>query len=104
MPKTKTPAQIIDHALAEIDRLDAERKAIAEEKSGEIERLCHQLSISKKALNVFLARRKLDEDDRLDFDASLQRLADASGAPFQADLFAQPPAMEDPEASGARLQ
>ena len=85
--------------LGEIDTLDRQRAQLAESRTLAINQLLAHLGVSRKALLAFLTRRKLSDDDRAHYDASLSDLCERSQEPLQADLFDLASAREDATAA-----
>ena len=73
--------------LGEIDALDRQRAIIGQQRTRLINQLLANLGISRKAMTAFLARRKLSEDGRAHWDASLAALCAKTGLDWQPDLF-----------------
>ena len=85
--------------LGEIDALDRQRASLGQQRTRLINQLLANLGISRKALAAFLARRKLSEDDRAHWDASLAALCDKTGMNWQPDLFDLEPEAPEPSMS-----
>ncbi len=83
--------------LAEMDALDRQRATLGQQRTLIINQLLANLGISRKALAAFLARRKLSEDERAHWDASLAALCDKTGLEWQPDLFELEPEEPEPE-------
>ena len=73
--------------LGEIDALDRQHATLGQQRTLLINQLLADLGISRKALAAFMARRKLSEDDRAHWDASLAALCAKTGLEWQPDLF-----------------
>ena len=67
--------------LADLDTLEAHAKQLAKAKTATINQLLAHVGVSRKALLAFLARRKLGEEARAHYDASLSELCNLDDAP-----------------------
>ena len=78
---------LLAQLLEEIDTLDRQRGQLSQARTLAVKQLLTHLGVSRQALLAFLARRKLGEEDRAHYDASLDELCHLSAAPLQPGLF-----------------
>ncbi len=78
---------LLAQLLEEIDTLDRQRAQLSQARTLAVNQLLAHLGVSRKALAAFLARRKLDQEARAHYDASLDELCSLSAAPLQPGLF-----------------
>ena len=78
---------LLAQLLEEIDTLDRQRGQLSQARTLAVNQLLAHLGVSRKALAAFLARRKLDQEARAHYDASLDELCSLSAAPLQPGLF-----------------
>lgn len=96
---------ILSQLLEEIDSLDCQRGQLNQARTLAINQLLAHLGVSRKALMAFLARRKLDAEDRAHYDASLNELCSPCDTPLQPDIFDLASAREEaPAVSPASLR
>ena len=84
--------------LADLDTLEAHAKQLAKAKTATINQLLAHVGVSRNALMAFLARRKLSEEARAHYDASLSELCNLDDAPLQPDMFDLASVRADPGA------
>ena len=78
---------LLAQLLAELDTLDRQRGQLSQARTLAVNQLLAHLGVSRKALAAFLARRKLGEEARAHYDASLDELCSLSATPLQPDIF-----------------
>ena len=78
---------LLAQLLEEIDTLDRQRGQLSQARTLAVNQLLSHLGVSRQALLAFLARRKLGEEARAHYDASLDELCHLSAAPLQPDIF-----------------
>ena len=78
---------LLAQLLAELDTLDRQRGQLSQARTLAVNQLLSHLGVSRKALAAFLARRKLGEEARAHYDASLDELCSLSATPLQPDIF-----------------
>ena len=78
---------LLAQLLEELDTLDRQRAQLSQARTLAVNQLLAHLGVSRKALAAFLARRKLGEEARAHYDASLDELCTLSAAPLQPDIF-----------------
>ena len=78
---------LLAQLLEELDTLDRQRGQLSQARTLAVNQLLSHLGVSRKALAAFLARRKLDQEDRAHYDASLSELCNLDDAPLQPDMF-----------------
>lgn len=84
-----TPAEIVPEVLETLDAIEAERTALKERQSAQFGRLYEELNMSKAAVQAFMKRRRLSDEQRVQFDRDFTTLCSANHEPFQPDLFDQ---------------
>ena len=72
---------LLAQLLEEIDTLDRQRGQLSQARTLAVNQLLSHLGVSRKALAAFLARRKLSEEARAHYDASLSELCNLDDAP-----------------------
>ena len=78
---------LLAQLLEELDTLDRQRGQLSQARTLAVNQLLSHLGVSRKALAAFLARRKLGEEARAHYDASLDELCSLSATPLQPDIF-----------------
>ena len=78
---------LLAQLLEELDTLDRQRGQLSQARTLAVNQLLSHLGVSRKALAAFLARRKLGEEARAHYDASLDELCSLSATPLQPGLF-----------------
>ena len=78
---------LLAQLLEELDTLDRQRGQLSQARTLAVNQLLSHLGVSRKALLAFLARRKLGEEARAHYDASLDELCSLSATPLQPSLF-----------------
>ena len=78
---------LLAQLLAELDTLDRQRGQLSQARTLAVNQLLSHLGVSRQALAAFLARRKLGEEARAHYDASLDELCSLSATPLQPDIF-----------------
>ena len=78
---------LLAQLLEELDTLDRQRGQLSQARTLAVNQLLSHLGVSRKALAAFLARRKLSEEARAHYDASLDELCSLSATPLQPSLF-----------------
>ena len=78
---------LLAQLLEELDTLDRQRGQLSQARTLAVNQLLAHLGVSRQALAAFLARRKLGEEARAHYDASLDELCSLSATPLQPDIF-----------------